>query len=107
MTHRPKFIRPFLVTGRPSYHIEYWCGEKKCRKSLGTSDYLEAVRRATELVGDLPIKPVRTSAEKAAKDPDLYIYYRKPYTVRVGSVVVGECMTRKEARSMRDRYLEL
>lgn len=107
VSYRPKLIRPFLVTGRPNYHIEYWCGEKKCRKSLGTDSYLEAVRRATELLEKLPVKPTRSASEKAATDPDIYIYYRKPYLVKIGSVVIGECLTRKEARRVRDNHLEI
>lgn len=104
MTHRHKIIRPFLIEGRPNYHIDFWDGPKRKRISLGTNDLSTAKFAALDMLGHLPVKPSKPRHQKSAEDPDMYIYFRKPYVVRVGKVVVGHCMTRAEARKLKDEY---
>jgi len=69
MTHRHKTIQPFLVKGRPHYHIEYWDGDKRKRVSLRTMSWASAVTLAEHYVGHLPIRPTKPRHQKAASTP--------------------------------------
>lgn len=99
-----------FVKGR--WYAQYWRDGKVSRAVLIATTEEEAIKARNSFYAGLiihqkaTVKKGRTTQDKLSDKPDLYIYYRRPFYVAIKGLVIGEAKTKKEAREIRDKYLE-
>lgn len=92
------------------YAIYYWNAKVK-RRTLRTTCERDACIFRDQFFADLvrdngaTVRPGKTTLEKLADKPDLYIYKRSPFVVQIKGKVIAECATKREARLSRDKFL--
>jgi hypothetical protein len=99
----------FLLNGM--WHALYYEDGKQRRKYLDTDDEIQAVKLRNRFFLTLKKQGAVTKQKKSrllkiAENAERYIYRRKPYVVRVGTVHVGDFEIFEEAREARDGYLK-
>ncbi len=99
-----------LVMVRGVYYARYYKNNIELRRSLSTAN--EATAKTAQALFYKNLKKDgatvftgRSTQDKLKDKPDLYIYTRKPILVQIKGKVIGEFMTKKEARVERDKYL--
>ena len=104
-----------LVFVRGYWGVEYSTDGRRKRKSLGTPDLTVARARRDAFYAELDAAGATTNPsirgtalKKALTNPDSsqYIYYRRPWIVKVLGVYVGEFETQEEARVARNAALK-
>lgn len=103
-----RFKAMFLFNGEWAA-IYYENGVQK-RKKLGTDDPATAIKlrdsffRALKKAGAVPKRKMSRDA-KISKNPRRYITVRKPFVVKIGTALIGEFSTLREAKDGRDAWL--
>lgn len=89
----------------------YYVDGKLRRVSLKTTERVYALKARNKFFAQLKkegavTKKPRSREDKLADNPDLYVYQRKPFFIKIDGVYVGDADTAKEARKMRDEYIQ-
>jgi len=91
------------------YRVHYWRNGQEHRRTLDADTAKQAKAEAAEFYAQLTKMgaTVRKRAKHISPEnkPDLYIYRREPFFVRIGNKQIGTAETREGAEELRDKYL--
>jgi hypothetical protein len=99
-----------MVLVRGIYYALFYKDGKSVRRSLKTSNNKEAVRARNHFYSSLvadgaTVYLKRTAQDKIKNKPDLYIYARPPYLLKVNGKVLLESWDRAEVEKARDAFV--